>query len=108
MRRLSIGRPDPTMAAPCPLLGDGITDDTLLTIARFLPTTRDVVSLQLACPRFAAKVIAAPGGAGGCSGSGGDAVDPVGRSWILMKIFRDELKAGQCRLGHHPVPFPPR
>ena len=47
------------MAAPCPLLGDGITDDTLLHIAGFLPTARDLVSVCLTCPRFAAKVIAA-------------------------------------------------
>ena len=50
----------PTMAAPCPLLGDGITDDTLLHIAHFLPTTRDLLCLQLSCPRFAAKIIAVP------------------------------------------------
>ena len=48
------------MGAPCPLLGNGITDDTLLHIARFLPTARDLLGLQLTCPRFAAKVIAAP------------------------------------------------
>ena len=52
-------------APPCPLLGSGITDDTLLRIARFLPTARDLVSHQLTCPRFAAKVIAAPGSAQG-------------------------------------------
>ena len=49
------------MAAPCPLLGDGITDDTLLAIARFLPTARDLLSLGLTCPRCAAKIIAAGG-----------------------------------------------
>ena len=49
------------MAAPCSLLGDGITDDTLLNIARFLLATKDLLCLGLACPRFAAKVIAAPG-----------------------------------------------
>ena len=48
------------MASPCPLLGDGITDDTLLHIVRFLPTAKDLLRLQLTCPRFAAKVIAAP------------------------------------------------
>ena len=74
-----------TMAAPCPLLGDGITDDTLLNIARFLPTAKDLLCLQLACPRFAAKVIAATG-----SAQGGAAAAPVmlsiveeaGRQWI--------------------------
>ena len=48
------------MAAPYPLLGDGITDDTLLSVARFLPSAKDLLCLQLACPRFAAKIIAAP------------------------------------------------
>ena len=65
------------MAAPCPLLGDSITDDTLLNIARFLPTARDMLCLCLTCPRFAAKVIAAPPSVGrsrGCSGSAGNAV----------------------------------
>ena len=47
------------MAAPCPLLGDGITDDTLLNIARFLPAARDLLCLRLTNSRFAAKVIAA-------------------------------------------------
>ena len=46
------------MAAPCPLLGDGITDDTLLHIARFLPTARDLLCLMLTNSRFAAKIIA--------------------------------------------------
>ena len=43
-------------AMACPLLGDGITDNTLLHIASFLPTARDLLCLQLACPRFATKV----------------------------------------------------
>ena len=48
------------MATPtCLLLGDGIADDTLLNIARFLPSARDLVCLQLTNKRFAAKVIAA-------------------------------------------------
>ena len=47
-------------AAPaCSLLGGGVTDDTLPRIASFLPSVRGLLSLQLACPRFAAKVIAA-------------------------------------------------
>ena len=49
------------MAAPtCPLLGDGITDDTLLNIARFLPTAKDLLCLKLTDKRFGAKIIAAP------------------------------------------------
>ena len=54
------------MAAPSQLLGDGITNDTLPHIARFLPTAKDLLNLCLTCPGFAAKVIAtAPSGAGG-------------------------------------------
>jgi len=58
------------MAAPCPLLGDGVTDDTLLHIASFLGTAKDLLRLQLTNKRFAAKVIAAPSvssGGGICS-----------------------------------------
>ena len=35
----------------CPLLGNGVTDDTLLHIARFLATARDLLALQLTSPR---------------------------------------------------------
>ena len=72
------------MAAPCPLLGDGLTDDTLLNIVRFLPTAKDLVCLQLTNTRFAAKVIAAAlsvsAARRGCGGGGsaGDALDPGG------------------------------
>ena len=75
-------------AAPCPLLGDGITDDTLLHIASFLPTARDLLSLQLACPRFATKVIAAaPSGAaaGGAAAAAPEMlslVEEAGRLWV--------------------------
>ena len=68
----------------CPLLGDGITDDTLLHIARFLPAAKDLLRLQLTNKRFTAKVIAAPsdnfgggvhsisiGGGGGAAVGGG-------------------------------------
>ena len=56
------------MGRPCPLLGDGITDDTLLHIASFLPAAKDLLNLGLACPRFAAKIIPAPSiGAGGAA-----------------------------------------
>ena len=75
------------MTAPCPLLGDGVTDDTLRRIASFLPTARDLLCLQLPCPRFAAKVIAAPN-----VGSGADAaaaapemlsiVEEAARLWV--------------------------
>ena len=57
------------MAAPCPLLGDGVTDDTLLHIARFLGP-KDLLRLQLANRRFDIKCIAAPSSV---SGEGGGA-----------------------------------
>jgi hypothetical protein len=47
----------------CPLLGDGVTDDTLLHIARFLGP-KDLLRLQLANRRFAIKCITAPSGGG--------------------------------------------
>ena len=54
------------MAAPvCPLLGDGVTDDTLLHIARVLPTAEDLLRLQLTNRRFSAKCTAPPCGGGG-------------------------------------------
>ena len=54
------------MASPCPLLGDGVTDDTLLHIASFLPTAKDLLRLQLTNTRFSTKCIAAPSvGVGG-------------------------------------------
>ena len=53
------------MAAACPLLGDGLADYTLLHIARFLPTAKDLLCLCLTCPRFAAKIIAVPISSGG-------------------------------------------
>ena len=40
------------------LMGDGITDDTLFHITRFLPTARDLLCLCITCPHFAAKIIA--------------------------------------------------
>ena len=48
------------MAAPCPLFGDGITDDTLLHIARFLPTAEDLLRLQLTNKRFADTTLDLP------------------------------------------------
>ena len=48
------------------LLSDGMTDDTLLTIARFLPTVKDLLRLQLTNKRFGIKC--AGGGGAGCGG----------------------------------------
>ena len=75
------------MTAPCPLLGDGVTDDTLLHIARFLPNVNDLLRLQLTCPRFAAKVIAAPSviGDGGPAAAAPEMLcipDEAARRWV--------------------------
>ena len=78
----------PTMAAPpCPLLSDGITDDTLLNIARFLPTARDLLCLMLSNKRFSIKVIAAPDGSGGGQGAAAAPemlciAEEAGRLWV--------------------------
>ena len=56
------------MAAPCPLLGDSITDDKLLHITRFLPTATDLLCLVLTNARFAAKVIATAPSVGSAGG----------------------------------------
>jgi hypothetical protein len=47
----------------CLLLGDGMTDDTLLLVASFLDA-KSLLCLGLTSSRFAAKVIAAPSGGG--------------------------------------------
>ena len=66
-------------------------DDTLLHVAGFLPTARDLLSLQLACPRFAAKVIGAVPSVGSAPASGGAAAAApemlcipaeAGRLWV--------------------------
>jgi hypothetical protein len=38
----------------------GVTDDTLVCVASFLPSARDLLSLGLACTRLSARSIAAP------------------------------------------------
>ena len=73
------------MAAPCPLLGHGIADDTLLHLFRFLPTARDLLCLQLTCPRFATKLIAAPDGCGGAAATAPEMlclVEEAARQWL--------------------------
>ena len=75
------------MAAPCPLLGDGITDDMLHNIARFLPTAKDLVALQLTNMRFAAKVIAAAPSVGAAGGAEAAPemlciAEEAGRLWV--------------------------
>ena len=90
------------MAAPCPLLGDGVADDTLLRIASFLPTATDLLFLQLTCPRFAAKVIAAApsvdSGGGGAAGSAAASapemlsiVEEAGRLWVVACSEQERL-----------------
>ena len=77
--------------APCPLLSDGITDDTLLLIAHFLPTAKDLLCLQLACPRFAAKVIAAPMGSveGGAAPEMLSIPEEAARLWVAGCIEQE-------------------
>ena len=75
------------MAAPCPLLGDGITDDALLHIASFLPTAKDLLCLKLTNRRFNVKGIAtAPSGGGGAAAAAAPEmlciVDEAGRRWV--------------------------
>ena len=55
-------------------------DEFALGLTRFLPTAKDLLSLCLACPRFAAKMIAGRGGAeaAAVTVSAGDAVDGGG------------------------------
>ena len=62
------------MAAPCPLLGDGVADDTLLNIAGFLPTAKDRLCLQLAAAPARLGVIGSAGDAAVYPGGGGAAV----------------------------------
>ena len=73
-------------APPCPLLGDGVTDDTLLHIASFITSTKDLLRLQLTNKRFSAKCIAA---ASASSGGGPAAApemlcipDEAARGWV--------------------------
>ena len=54
------------------LMGDGVTDDTLLHIASFITTAKDLLRLQLTNKRFSSKCIAAPS-----SVSGGGAAAPM-------------------------------
>ena len=73
-------------ASACALLGEGITDDTLLNIARFLPSSKDLLNLCLASPRFAAKIIPAPSGGGGGAAAAAPEmltiVEDAGRWWV--------------------------
>ena len=72
-----------TTPGPCLLLGDGITDDKLLSIARFLPTARDLLCLKLTSKRFAAKIIAALSeGAAAAAKEMLSIADEAGRQWV--------------------------
>ena len=89
------------MAAPCPLLGDGIMDDTLLHIASFLPTANDLLCLQLACPRFAAKTIASSADGGGGAAAAPEmlgVVDEAGRLWGAGCSEQERGWAPRCEL----------
>jgi hypothetical protein len=71
---------------PCPLLGDGVTDDTLLHIASFLPTARDLLRLQLTNKRFGTKCIAAPSVS--VSGGGAPAASALERLSLAAEAAR--------------------
>ena len=62
------------------LTGDGITEDTLLAILRFLPSARDLLCLQLTNTRFSIKCIAAHSGiaAGGAPAAAPEMLSLVG------------------------------
>ena len=121
------------MEAPCPLLGDDITDDPLLSITRFLPTARDLRCLKLTNSRFAAKIIAAPncGGVGWQRSAAAAApemlciADKAGRLWVAGcsehergRVPRRDLESWLCLMqevgllrvrlafGRAPVYFP--
>ena len=73
------------MAAPSSLLGDGMTDDTLLHIVRFLSTARDLVRPQLTCPRFATKCIPGPSAGGGAAAAPEEMLciaEEAARRWV--------------------------
>ena len=73
------------MSAPCSLLGDGITDDTLLNIARFLPIAKDLLCLRLSNKRFNIKCIAAPDGSAGVAAAAPEMLciaEEAGRLWV--------------------------
>ena len=87
---------------PAPLLGDGITEDTLLHIARFLPSARDLLCLQLVCPRFVAKCIAAPPGVGDCAGAAAPEMlsipEEAARLWLAGCSEQERGWAPRCEL----------
>ena len=69
------------MAAPaCPLLGDGITDDTLLHIAGFLPSAKDLLCLGFTNTRFSTKTMASA--VGGAAAEMLSLVEEAGRLWV--------------------------
>ena len=87
---------------PAPLLGDGITEDTLLHIARFLPSARDLLCLQLVCPRFVAKCIAAPPGVGDCAGAAAPEMlsipEEAARLWVAGRSVQERGWVPRCEL----------
>jgi hypothetical protein len=87
-------------AQPCPLLGDGVTDDALLHIARFLPADRNLLRLQPTHTRFCAKVIAAPSGGGAEASPAAiapDAPDPP--QLIAMRAVAEIVRAKAAFVG---------
>ena len=87
------------MAAPYPLLGDGITDDTLLLIASFLPSAKDLLCLGLSCPRFAAKVIAAPVSGGGAAAAAEILSVVEEAAWLWVAGYHSEQERAGAHMG---------
>ena len=63
-------------------------DEFTLGLARSLPTARDLLSLCLACPRFAAKIIAAPVSGGGVGGAAAVILPNIGRGTYACAMVR--------------------
>ena len=87
--------PPATMAALCMLLGDGITDDTLLNVARFLGA-KELLNLQLTNKRFTTKVIAAPSVGGVPERL--SVVEEAARRWVAS--CSDQERGWVPRRGH--------
>ena len=87
----------------CPLLGNGVTNDTLLHIASFL-TARDLLCLGLTCLRFAAKIIGAP--TGGADAAAAEVAAPemlsiveeAARRWVVGCTDQERGWMPRCEL----------
>ena len=84
------------------LLGDGITDDTLLIMARFVPTAKDLLCLRLTNTRFTIKCIAAPSAAGGAAAAAPEMLcipEEAGRLWVAGCSEQERGWVPRCEHG---------